>query len=326
MPTPRWPVLFGLVSAAALIFGLFGGLTPASAESEPTASLKPLPARMKQSGCPTCHGNPAIAAATASQPDPRPDLYVPADLVLDSVHSGFSCTSCHPRLTSVIHEDTARDLAAARASCSKCHEEAVDLYKKSVHSSNSEIPVAWALPKTDGHAAPSHQKDDETPKFRPSCVTCHSAHDIKPATTRSFAVESADRCATCHVSRGESFFERNYHGKGAVLGRDDIAGCADCHGSHGVLSADNPASMVAEENRLETCQSCHPTATDNFGDIQVHLAGPLPKDPKLAAVMAVMTLLVVMTFAMFGTHTILDMRHAWRGHQKASGPKDGNHE
>ncbi|MFA5891712.1 MAG: multiheme c-type cytochrome [Actinomycetota bacterium] len=327
MPTRRWPALFGLASAAAITLGMLGGLSPAAAGSDPTTTPEPTPARMRQSGCPTCHGNPAIADPTASRPKPRPDLYIPADAVLKSVHGDLPCTTCHPSLTSVIHQNPAQDLAKARMSCAKCHSEQADLYSRSPHGSNTAIPTTWLLPEAGEHKAPHGKQGDETPKYRPSCVTCHGAHDVRPPGSRAFAVSVATRCAQCHVQRGESFFERNYHGKGVVLGRKDIAGCPDCHGSHLILSADDPASMVAPENRLETCRTCHPKARGNFGDIQIHLAGsPLPDDPKLATVMAAMTLLVVMTFAMFGAHTILDMRHAWREHQKAAALEDETHE
>ncbi|MFA5787761.1 MAG: hypothetical protein WDA71_12405 [Actinomycetota bacterium] len=144
-------------------------------------------------------------------------------------------------------------------------------------------------------------------------MVCHGAHQVVPARSRSFIAAASGQCSRCHTERGESFFDRNYHGKETRLGRNDVASCADCHGPHLVLPESDPGSKVYAANRLETCRQCHRSASGNFADIKIHVAGrPLPDDPKLKAVAGFMTLLVVVTFAFFGSHTALALGHAWR--------------
>ena len=48
------------------------------------------------------------------------------------------------------------------------------------------------------------------------------------------------------------------------------ATCADCHGSHDILRASNPASSVAPANLLNTCRKCHQDATPGFATFQPH--------------------------------------------------------
>jgi hypothetical protein len=40
--------------------------------------------------------------------------------------------------------------------------------------------------------------------------------------------------------------------------------CYDCHGVHNIRRADDPQSQVFREHLLQTCQRCHPDATENF--------------------------------------------------------------
>ena len=54
------------------------------------------------------------------------------------------------------------------------------------------------------------------------------------------------------------------------MGFDHGATCADCHGSHDILRAGNPASSVAPANLLNTCRKCHTNATAGFATFQPH--------------------------------------------------------
>ena len=40
--------------------------------------------------------------------------------------------------------------------------------------------------------------------------------------------------------------------------------CIDCHGVHGIKKTDDPEGTVFQSNLLQTCQRCHPDATENF--------------------------------------------------------------
>jgi len=109
------------------------------------------------------------------------------------------------------------------------------------------------------------------------CVDCHTAitelpHKNLPATAAAreqqrLAVNKS--CGNCHAKAWRSYTE-TYHGKVAALGYGDTATCADCHGSHAILPASNPASSVSPGNMLKTCRNCHPDASAGFATFQPH--------------------------------------------------------
>jgi len=155
-------------------------------------------------------------------------------------------------------------------------------------------------------------------------VTCHGAHAIPPATTREFAARTATTCSDCHTERGESYFDHNYHGKETHLGRYDVATCADCHGAHRNLPASDPRSTVNPANVLQTCRQCHADAPPNFADIEIHVGGgPLPSDPKLAAVTLYMLVILTGTFLFFGAVMVLAIGHEWGTRRRGSGAPGG---
>lgn len=252
------------------------------------------------SGCLVCHGDPTIAETGGVE-----GLYITPEALDHSVHASFTCTDCHRSLEGTVHTNPEADLAWAVASCGRCHREQVRDLQKSVHGPEGPPP--------DGEESP-------LPAESPTCVTCHGGHDVPIARSRTFVAAVARTCSSCHLERGESYFERNYHGKESALGRYDVAACADCHGAHSVLPRNDPRSSVNPANVLDTCRNCHITASGNFGDVVIHVTGrPLPTEPKLRTITLAMTLLLVGTFGAFGTHTILAIRHAWRRRRRGAG-------
>src|SRR3990170_2462484 len=289
MRTHRLVLLLALVAAAT--FATAKGLPATEAERTGELSSGAVPQggttaehlNLTSSGCLTCHGTPEIVGRG------DPGLYVSGATLEASAHDTLSCTSCHPKLTAVLHANPQAELARTAASCASCHrEEATSL------------------------GGGSHAPGDEG-KRKPTCVTCHGAHDVPQADSRAFATETAARCSACHTERGESFFDGNYHGKETDLGRYDTAVCSDCHGPHRVLPVADPQSTVNPANVLTTCRQCHEQAPDNFCDIVIHVSGaPLPDDGRLRAATLYMMLLLVGTFGFFGIHTVLSIRHEWR--------------
>jgi cytochrome b subunit of formate dehydrogenase len=110
-----------------------------------------------------------------------------------------------------------------------------------------------------------------------SCVNCHSSITDVPHKDISKSAADWDRlrlaiaknCMSCHPKAARSYLG-TYHGAVVAMGFNDGATCSDCHGSHGVLRAANPASSVAPANILKTCQSCHRDATAGFATYQPH--------------------------------------------------------
>jgi len=199
------------------------------------------------------------------------------DLAQDSVHSAALvsgnnqaaiCTDCHTahqvrRLTDPeTHELTQEARAWIPQTCARCHSAIYEKYQESVHGSALE-----------GEGNPDV----------PTCIDCHGVHNIEDPTTTSFRVESPAICAKCHTDPkimnkyGISTdvmdtYVADFHGTTAVLFNDTSEDatfnkpvCYDCHGVHDIVAADDPQKgLQVQENLLETCQECHPDATENF--------------------------------------------------------------
>ena len=56
-------------------------------------------------------------------------------------------------------------------------------------------------------------------------------------------------------------YEESYHGKVESLGSGLAAGCADCHGAHGVFPAQDERSKVGGEHLSQTCGECQKNIT-----------------------------------------------------------------
>jgi hypothetical protein len=73
------------------------------------------------------------------------------------------------------------------------------------------------------------------------CLDCHSG--MTQENHAQTASQQRVACSQCHE-------QKSRHQGGAQ--------CVDCHGSHYILPADNPASRVSTANLALTCGACHP--------------------------------------------------------------------
>ena len=109
------------------------------------------------------------------------------------------------------------------------------------------------------------------------CIDCHTTitelpHKNPPATPaeqdqQRLAINKS--CGNCHAKAWRSY-TGTYHGQVAVLSFADTATCFDCHGSHAIRRASDPASSVASANLLSTCRKCHRDATPGFATFEAH--------------------------------------------------------
>jgi hypothetical protein len=114
-----------------------------------------------------------------------------------------------------------------------------------------------------------------------TCVSCHGgvaeaieaegAHtgDFRPLTDPRDSVAS---CGECHsdVERMRvsglrtdqlALYRTSQHGSMLFeTGNTDVATCVDCHGSHDIRQAADPAASVHPRNQPETCGACHADA------------------------------------------------------------------
>jgi predicted CXXCH cytochrome family protein len=191
------------------------------------------------------------------------------DKTMDSMHASAAtagnleapvCTDCHGA-HNVRNPDEPRSLISE--TCSKCHEQIVETYKKSVHGS--------AL------------IEDNNPDV-PVCTDCHGVHNIQDPRTIQFRVQSPELCAGCHANKElmakyglsadvYSIYKRSWHGVDVSVYKarwptiwHDSAVCTDCHGIHDIRTTTDPESKVNSKNLLATCKQCHPTAGPNWTD------------------------------------------------------------
>jgi cytochrome b subunit of formate dehydrogenase len=153
-----------------------------------------------------------------------------------------NCESCHG--THAVQPAA----TMGRAACAKCHGEAVREYSGSLH--------AQALARGDNEAS--------------TCKDCHGAtHEVRSHQDPESPVAHhnlATTCGTCHADQAlverrritipaaVQLYENSVHGRSKNPG---AATCSDCHESHALLKATDPASSVYRTNIPRTCGKCH---------------------------------------------------------------------
>lgn len=207
------------------------------------------------------------------------------DASLDSVHqkalaagnfNAAVCTDCHGA-----HDTKPPDQPRSQIpqTCRQCHTLIFDQYRESVHGSavigqgNPDVPV---------------------------CTDCHGVHKIQgPSTDDQFRLFSPQICAECHAHEelmakyeiSTDVFETyvsDFHGTTVSLFQKVTPDqetnkpvCIDCHGVHGIVETEGPASLAIKENLLQTCQRCHPNATANFPSAWLSHYRPSPEHSPL---------------------------------------------
>ncbi len=142
------------------------------------------------------------------------------------------------------------------------------------------------------------------------CVDCHAPmagvpHGKISATLAEWRTNIQDMCATCHEKALKSY-QATLHGQIATLGYADTATCADCHGSHAILPARDPASRVNAANLLKTCRECHNDASAGYATFQPHATtDDFARYPQMWLAARFMVFLLVFTFGIFWAHSAL---------------------
>lgn len=193
------------------------------------------------------------AAVPAEAKGPRPGLYVPVDALATSVHAKLSCVDCHPQAAATPH---ARNLGETTCG-SNCHPKSIADYQQGSH--------AQALARGYTRA--------------PTCASCHGGHDIRRRTdpmSMTYPLNVVRICGDCHQdlppspgglsgSAQVANYVESVHGKALVKGGLIVsANCANCHGNHLVLPAEDPRSPVHREMIPKTCGQCHAGKAEAF--------------------------------------------------------------
>jgi cytochrome b subunit of formate dehydrogenase len=85
-----------------------------------------------------------------------------------------------------------------------------------------------------------------------SCVSCH----VDCVTLPHAAKTAPARCNDCHAQEDREYLG-SVHGQAIAGGEGRAASCADCHGTHDVLSRLNPQSRTYKLQLPFTCAQCH---------------------------------------------------------------------
>ena len=208
--------------------------------------------------------------------------------------AGLTCADCHGGNPALDDMDEVRASKGYRGVpsvndipqfCGRCHSDAA--YMKKYNPALPVDQVAKYVTSRHGVLLKSGDKKVAT------CVSCHSVHNISPASTPTSSVYPLNLpgvCAQCH-SNVEYMAEygiptdqydkyaSSVHGQ-ALLVKEDIGApaCNDCHGNHGAippglenisavcgtchakvasLFAESPHKAAFEENGFPQCEACH---------------------------------------------------------------------
>jgi len=90
-----------------------------------------------------------------------------------------------------------------------------------------------------------------------SCSDCHTKiKDDAHAEGEKKASDQRVNCGVCH-QKAEKEYQQGLHSKMIMKGTERAAYCGDCHGTHNILSSENPKSLTNVANIEKTCIRCH---------------------------------------------------------------------
>lgn len=209
-------------TASSLVLALLGLLLVGSA--------RPLYADVD---CLSCHGDAAMQDGSGHS------IAVNADKFHASVHGSLKCNDCHTAIHDYPHPDK-----PAAVQCETCHAEEATGLGGSVHAKASEHP----------------------------CLSCHGdPHSIVVKSDPSspvYPLNVPKTCGSCHGSEAmaKKYGLPNVYASyidsihGFAIGKEGLlvaANCTSCHGSHKILSHNNPQSSTSRANIPGTCGNCH---------------------------------------------------------------------
>lgn len=254
-------------------------------------------------------------------------FYVDEGYFARSVHGRVPCRGCHTRITQIPHQVRVKKVDCG-VQCHKkepssgndfSHRPIYVNYRRSVHSTDLTNPETGKPVCKYCHVNPLYArtaKGREKPieKILARCVACHTArewshtfymhveHRLMKRTMRS-RLQVVKLCGSCHadenllLSKGvhpksaKAFrtYQKTYHYRALLLGRQDVADCVDCHtyyepysphNVHLILRTSDPDSAVHPDNKGKICgqETCHDEAlpggvkaTAEFAELNMHI-------------------------------------------------------
>ncbi|MCF8262253.1 MAG: cytochrome c3 family protein [Melioribacteraceae bacterium] len=217
--------------------------------------------------CATCHDDSQMAQKfniAIENPGEMYSLSVHGKKNAEGLEAA-NCVSCHGGhdIYTVINPKSSISPYNLPETCGKCHADQTDEYTQSIH---------W-IRALKGE------------RMSPICNDCHSEHQIEEIhgddAQAAINLLQEQTCFECHESSiiakrygkksGEpNLYRDSYHGLAVMRGDKDAAMCIDCHGVHKILPNEHPESEVGDLKVTETCQKCHPEATEVFSKSYSH--------------------------------------------------------
>jgi len=190
-------------------------------------------------------------------------------IVKSWIGQGFVAAMCLIALTA--GSPTKANAAESQVTCEKCHLTEASQFSRSVHAQSG-----FECQNCHGGAKAYLLEPAQLSVYTPPT----SAPGTTPATRPAFdhgetfrgkptRAQVPERCAECHSNvemmnpyglRTDQLdrYKTSVHGKTLYTkGDDHVAVCIDCHRTHDILDAKNPASSVYPEHVPDTCGRCH---------------------------------------------------------------------
>jgi cytochrome b subunit of formate dehydrogenase len=269
------------IHAAARAKGVSQAATCSGCHGDPHAILPASDTKSKTNRanipqtCGDCHGVKFVmeGQGISTQPFFSYQQSVHGKAVAAGSGKAAVCTDCHRAHDILAPSDAKSPIFKFNvpSTCGQCHQDVASAYLASIHGK--------AMQRGNWQA--------------PVCTDCHGIHLIKAHIdpTSSVAAQALARttCAQCHEgmrlsqelgipgARSATYLD-SYHGLASQLDSKVVANCASCHGVHNILPSSDPRSMVNKNNLVNTCGQCHPGASKNFAQAQVHIGVPLSRD------------------------------------------------
>ena len=182
--------------------------------------------------CLGCHSDKSMTDAAGH------NISVDGDKFAGSIHGTQQCTDCHTDISDFPHPEHVKPVQ-----CKTCHADQATELDGSMHANHdctschaSENPHA-IYPKDDPRSAVYPLKVPST------CGRCHGT----PEMAKKYGLPNM-----------YSMYMDSIHG--TAVSKEGLlvaANCQSCHGSHKILSPQNPQSPTYKANIPSTCGKCH---------------------------------------------------------------------
>ncbi len=234
--------------------------------------------------CLACHDDQDLVTEKDGQEVSR---YVDGEAFTNSTHGDIGCNSCHADVEDVPHEE---DLD--KVECGLCHDDAADEFDANVHGlalrqGNQSAPACITchgkhdtlppadinIPQLCGGCHKAEVQLFEKSQhgqallqgnpLAPTCITCHTGHQILAATDEKSSVHALNippLCAQCHEDTSQQF-NNSLHGQALQQGNYLAPNCMTCHQQHNILPPANEASSTYVMNIPAMCGQCHKEGT-----------------------------------------------------------------